>query len=457
MTERIELRREELFTAEVDEAIARTERLRRREFVEPPPVSPLRRLLMSNLFYLPLAGLLGGIAAWMIIEPYFDDFPIVGGTVVLINSDPLDIEFETEAGAAISLTVGAKEVVVIPGLTRLEVGLDGQAALEDLADIAPGAIVEAVGERLDHNRIVALAVRPATPERAEAAGQDIQSEVTAAHYLYFPLAAVMIALALMLAEGVSNRNWIRTLERSMLGVLLTAVFSFLAYIPVGFFGLVGDVILEGVPAMSLVGDFTPTQFVLFAATRSAMWACLGAGLGVGMNLARSTRRQLRNSVIGGALGGALGGLFFDPIDRFVAVQSAFAGAELSRMVGSAAVGISVGVFVALVDRLAREAWVQVKTGPLTGKSFVLYRTPTTIGSAPEADIYLFKDAGIAPIHAEIHRVGNRYEIDALESRGGTTVGGEPIRRHRLVSGDQIFVSNTLLEFEERSKHRTPYS
>jgi pSer/pThr/pTyr-binding forkhead associated (FHA) protein len=109
------------------------------------------------------------------------------------------------------------------------------------------------------------------------------------------------------------------------------------------------------------------------------------------------------------------------------------------------------VFVALVERLAREAWLRVRTGPLAGKSFVLYRSPTRLGSSPDCDIYLFKDAEIDPSHAQIHRVGTAYEVEDLGSRTGTTVGSAKIRRRRLASGDQITVGSTILEFEERQK------
>src|SRR5262249_50516306 len=164
-----------------------------------------------------------------------------------------------------------------------------------------------------------------------------------------------------------------------------------------------------------VADMTPVAFLVFAACRSVAWALIGAGLGLGMNLARSTPAQLRNSLLGGTLGGALGGLFFDPIDRF-AQASLFTGGEVARLVGVVAVGLAVGLFVALVERLAREAWLKVLTGPLAGKSFVLYRTPTRLGSSPDADIYLYKDAEISADHALIHRAGSIYEIEDAGSR-----------------------------------------
>jgi hypothetical protein len=261
----------------------------------------------------------------------------------------------------------------------------------------------------------------------------------------------MIALALILAEGVSSRNWLRMADRALIGTVLTAVFSFLAFVPAGVVVLVGQQVIEAQEGFVTVEDLPVVAFLIFSSARSAAWACIGAALGVGMNLARSTRTQLRNSVVGGALGGALGGAFFDPIDRFATGSSVFDGADVSRLVGTMAVGVCVGIFVALVDRLAREAWLRVRTGPLAGKSFVLYKTPTLIGSAPQADIYLFKDAEIEATHVAIHRAGNVCEIEDLSKRGGVQVGGRPVQRRRLASGDQIVLGSTVLEFEERTK------
>ena len=116
-----------------------------------------------------------------------------------------------------------------------------------------------------------------------------------------------------------------------------------------------------------------------------------------------------------------------------------------------AVGLCIGLFVALIERLARVAWVKVRTGPLAGKAFVLYKTPTTVGSSADCDIYLFKDAEIDPEHVRLHRVGSHFELEDMGSRAGTLIDNRNVRRRRLVSGDQITIGNTVLEFEERAK------
>ncbi len=420
-----------------------------RALPEPEEVSPLRRLLMSSMFHLPLAGLCASILAAVILEPAYNDFEIIGGEVILVNNDPFT--FFDEAGHAISLTVGNKEVIVYPQDTELEPGADGQPPFRDFSEIEAGTIVEASGTAIDGNSIAAMAVRPATAEHAAATGLEIHGDVSLVEFVFFPLTAVLITLALLVAEGISSRNWPRMVHRAMLGSLLTAVFATVALLPAGLFMGAAQLVIGDQEGFFGVEGFPGTTLVLFIACRSAAWACIGAAAGLGMNLTRSTKVELRNTVIGGALGGAFGGLFFDPIDRFVAAETWFQGAELSRVVGLIAVGLSIGVFVALVNQLAREAWVRVRTGPLSGKSFVLYRTPTLLGSSPESDIYLFKDAEIDPTHASIHRVGNRYEIEDMGSRMGTHVGGQAVRRRRLNSGDQIVLGGTVLDFEERAK------
>jgi hypothetical protein len=233
------------------------------------------------------------------------------------------------------------------------------------------------------------------------------------------------------------------ITRGLGGSALAALFSILALIPAGLVFTIGDKLLKENPGSKFV-------LMTFVTCRSIAWACVGSGIGIGMNIARATRAELRNTLIGGALGGAFGGLFFDPVD-WLSRSNSFSDADTSRLVGACAIGVSVGVFVALLERLTREAWIRVRTGPLAGKSFILYRSPTTIGSAPAADVYLFKDAGIDPHHASIHRVGQVYEIEDQDSREGTEVSGQRVRRKRLSSGDQIVMGGTVLEFEERAR------
>jgi hypothetical protein len=188
--------------------------------------------------------------------------------------------------------------------------------------------------------------------------------------------------------------------------------------------------------------------------RSMMWVVDGLAIGLGMYLGERVRGQLRNAVLGGMVGGAVGGLFFDPIQRFFLenLDEAF----ISRGVGFAMIGLCVGIFIALGEQLSRDGWFRVRTGPLRGKAFILYRDTTTIGSTPNAHIYLFKDKEIDPEQAYVYKVGSGYEIEDAKSRYGTNVNGEALLRRRLESGDQIMMGSTILEFEERAKRPTEH-
>jgi hypothetical protein len=450
MTEEpIRIERKELFDPAVDKALARERGGRERIVADTPPVSPIRRLLNNSMIYLPFAAFLAALTTWVLLEPKIDDLPIVSGEVILINAEP----FDTGPGI-LGLTVGSHEIYVDPHKIKLERGAGGEAALESVESIKVGDRIEVAGIAAG-TRLIAGAIRP-TPH-AESRGEINEAQWPL--FLLFPLTAALIAFGLLLAEGITTRNWGRMITRSLLGSFFAALFATLAFLPAGIILSISNKVLEAEVEkhpdllMVTIKDVGGMSFILFAACRSAAWACIGAATGLGMNLVRSTRTQLRNSVIGGALGGALGGLFFDPIDRW-ASSSMFSGSGASRLVGLLAVGISIGLFVALVERLARDAWLRVRTGPLAGKSFILYKTPTILGNAPESDVYLYKDAEIDPSHAAIHRVGTVYEIEDMSSRMGTSVGGTKIRRRRLVSGDQVMIGSTILDFEERQK-RTP--
>ncbi len=450
--EQIRIERGELFTADVDKALARQRAGRERIVADPPPVSPIRRLLNNSLFYFPLSAILAALVAWALLEPEIVDMPKVGGEVILVNADP----FDTMPGI-LSITIGSHEVYIDPQRITFENGENGEPAFSSMDEVQVGTKVEVAGLS-EGPRLIAGSIRPTS--RAEP-----YSELDKAVwplFLLFPLTAALIAFALLLAEGITTRNWIRMVERSLLGSFLAALFAVLAFIPAGLTMLISQHLIDGeaqrlaVEADKIiitVADMSGWTFIIFAACRSAAWACIGAATGLGMNLVRSTRTQLRNSVIGGTLGGAIGGLFFDPIDRW-ATASLFSGSDISRLVGLLAVGAAIGIFVALIERLARDAWLRVRTGPLAGKSFILYKTPTVIGSSPKSDVYLYKDAEIDPSHASVHRIGTTYEIEDTSTRTGTTVGGSKVRRRRLVSGDQIVMGSTILDFEERQK-RTP--
>lgn len=355
MDEVLHISRDELYEPVVDSTLAHAKAvLQHAQPIPDEPVSLLRRVLLSHLFFTPLAGFLGGLTTWLIMEPHLDDF----------------------------------------------------------------------------------------------------SENEAAFILLLPMTGTLIVVFIFLADSIASRRWRGYAGRWLSGLGFTLLFSVLAFIPTGIlFQLIPA--LPNRPGFPEIIDITawPAAFFIgFIIIRSLGWAIFGGALGLGMNVLRSTRAQRRASLMGGIVGGVLGGLLFDPINRFL-IPSTEQG-DVMRLVGLCTIGLCVGIFVALSERLGREGWLRVRTGPLRGKAFILYHNPTIIGASPTANIYLFKDPKVAPEHVALHRVGNGYDLVQSRSDAPVTVNNVPVQRRRLVSGDQITIGDTILDFEERARKRS---
>lgn len=348
----LHISRDELYQPGVDSTLAHAKAvLQHAQPIVEEDVSTLRRVLLSHLFFTPLAGLLGSLTTWLLLEPFLDDM----------------------------------------------------------------------------------------------------SENNFAFYLVAPALATLIVLFIFAADAIASRRLRGNGLRWASGIGFTLLFAIISFIPMGII-LQLRFVLPSPPGITEVFDITKWSvpfFIGFIILRSLAWAVLGGAIGLGMNVMRSTRAQRRASLMGGIVGGVLGGLLFDPINRFL-----FPAAEqgdVFRLVGFCVIGLSVGIFVALSERLGREGWLRVRTGPLRGKAFILYHNPTIIGASPTAHIYLFKDPKVAPEHVALHRSGSGYEL--VQSRGDApvTVNNVMVHRRRLVSGDQITIGDTILDFEERAK------
>jgi hypothetical protein len=193
-------------------------------------------------------------------------------------------------------------------------------------------------------------------------------------------------------------------------------------------------------------DAMPTGLALLVLMmgRAAAWCLAAIPSGIGQGIALKEKKVAINGLVGAVLGGLLGGLLFDPISFVLITDDGQA--TYSRAVGFATIGCLVGLFVGLVEGWTKTAWLLMRKGPLAGKQFILFKDTTVLGSSPEANIYLFKDAAIEPRHALIFNRGGRFEIEDCNTPDGTFVNGVPITRHVLRTGDQIVMGKTVLEF-----------
>lgn len=273
---------------------------------------------------------------------------------------------------------------------------------------------------------------------------DNQLGTSPADFLIFPTVVGIVGLFLGAAEGIMCRNFGRAALSAAVGLgvgfvggIVALIFASILWV---FTALVSAPLMEDQP------DGQPRGFALLIMImgRAAAWSVASIPAGLGQGIAVRSKKVALNGVIGGVLGGLLGGMLFDPIG--LVLTTADGQAAASRGVGFTIIGLLVGLFVGLVDSWTKTAWLLMRQGPLAGKQFVLYREATVLGSAPQAEVYLFKDPAIEPRHAVIHNRGGRFEIEDCESADGTYVNGIPVTRQWLQPGDQIVLGKTVLEF-----------
>jgi Ca-activated chloride channel homolog len=115
------------------------------------------------------------------------------------------------------------------------------------------------------------------------------------------------------------------------------------------------------------------------------WAVLGALVGLGLAFAVPNLPAHR-SALAGAGGGAVGALAFLAL-------TVGAGETAGRLLGAAVLGTAIGLVVALVERLAREAALVVHWHENERTVINLGAEPVILGSSPEAHLYLPKHKG----------------------------------------------------------------
>lgn len=268
-------------------------------------------------------------------------------------------------------------------------------------------------------------------------------------FFLFPMIIAGIGLFLGVVEGAVCRNPLRAITSALVGVGIGFIGGFACNIIANILFTITTTLAVAVgPPSGESGMPQGFGFLIFMMGRGAAWALAGIAAGIGQGIALRDKKIVVNGIVGAVLGGLLGGLLFDPI--YLLLSNPESGA-LSRGVGFGVIGVSVGLFIGLVENWTKSAWLLMRAGPLAGKQFILFRNPTVIGSSPKADVYLFKDAAIEPRHALIHDRGGRFELEDVGSGKGTQVNGQSVKKKILAPGDQIVMGQTVLEFALKDK------
>ncbi|CAN5816569.1 hypothetical protein BH23ACT8_BH23ACT8_24880 [soil metagenome] len=175
----------------------------------------------------------------------------------------------------------------------------------------------------------------------------------------------------------------------------------------------------------------------------------GSALGLALGAASRSGKRAVNGLLGGAVGGFVGGFMFDAIGTALSADSG----TVSRFVALVLTGALAGLAIGLVETARRDHWIEIVSGGMAGKQFILYRDQTTVGSDVSCDVTLIKDPSIAPIHATLVAAGPHLALRAA-SGAAVTVNGTAVTERQLQDHDLVQVGQTVLRYGARA-HATP--
>jgi pSer/pThr/pTyr-binding forkhead associated (FHA) protein len=251
------------------------------------------------------------------------------------------------------------------------------------------------------------------------------------------LMAGLIGGMILAADGQTLEITAQTKRRFMRGFIL----CFILAIPANYYSNITFRLILQAGGWNL--DHSGSVFYLIVA-RLVGWTLMGMMLGVGVGLSTLSLRNVLKGAAGGWVGGFVGGLLFDLIGSIS--QSGLP----SRFITLSAIGLSIGLFIGLVQELTKAAWLAVDAGRLRGRQYRIEGATATIGRAEENPIGLFGDSGVQPRHAVISRHGGNYSIRNLAVQEGTFVNGNRIETVELHDGDHIRISNYEMSFHSRA-------
>ncbi|MGC4043694.1 MAG: FHA domain-containing protein [Armatimonas sp.] len=245
---------------------------------------------------------------------------------------------------------------------------------------------------------------------------------------------VLLGVADNLAQG--QRDWLKTV---LFGVIVGLVAGGLG---LNFGGALFS-LLYTYPAKN------PFHFFGNVVARGLGWALIGALAGTADGWRKLSFRVGRNGFLGGLVGGVLGGTTFEIVPY---LMPGINPGPTSRFFGFLITGAMIGLFIALVQQLLKEAWVRVVLGRNEGKEILVEKAETKIGRSELSDIPLYGDPTIAKTHAILaSQPGGTWVLRDVSGGAGVRVNEAPVAQEiRVKSGDQIQIGSKLMVFYEKS-------
>lgn len=195
-------------------------------------------------------------------------------------------------------------------------------------------------------------------------------------------------------------------------------------------GLVAGYLAETV-YQSMLEEATSESSVRPA--RAIGWMIAGALGGAAVGASFKTMKRVQNGVLGGAGGGLIGGALFD----------SFGSDGTARAFGVCLIGTLMGLLISTIDQARTNLWVEVVSGEMKGRLFLLMDETTVIGSDRSLQVCLLSDRSIQPRHLQLRFSNGAAEFSAIDS-ASILRNGAVAMAGRLADGDVIRVGNTDL-------------
>lgn len=267
-------------------------------------------------------------------------------------------------------------------------------------------------------------------EQRTALIEKARNKARAYNILWYVSLATIIAIGLSIAESSVSKNKSAVIKNGIFALALGAIG-----------GIVVSLFIDKI-YNALGGGGQDTIYAQQIFARAVGWGILGLFVAIAPGIVMRSWKKIMLGCAGGLIGGLLGGALFDPICELTHHV------VLARMVNILGLGVGAAIATVLLENIAKQGWLKVAAGVITGKQFILYRNPTLIGSSPKCEIYLFKDPSVAPKHAAINNRNGDFIVTGIEGRT-VMVNNAPVRQQILKSGDQLRIGNTVFIFEAR--------
>ncbi len=234
----------------------------------------------------------------------------------------------------------------------------------------------------------------------------------------------IFGFALVVADQLRTRSWQTIAIKGALGGGLGAI--------VGALG--------GLDAQFIFTLFSVGNIPL---ARACAWSLLGIAVGVCPGAVDWSFLRANLGTVGGLIGGFAGGLFFDALVGLTGSKS------LGAASGLMLTGWMIGVFVAVLEETIKDSWLRILTGSREGQLIQLAKGQTKLGASEFADIPLFGDPSVQPLHATITRSGGGARITAAHPSLAVVVNSQPVFDSPLNDGDIISIGKHRMRFGTR--------